>query len=239
MRDPRPTPSIPPQLPPALPPSLLTTGVWSRPLGDSRITWQDAAKATGPAVNMEKLPSRGQGNSLSLHLAALCNACLSVAVCLQNCICTKRKKEKEKKAALKDQVEDIPLCWHYDVKLCVYLLLNEVNNKWWKMPFMLNSKRRNSSNCFIIFYNVSVTFAIEFLLSPDRFRGPVPFSRVADLSWCHRKQDANAVLPACFVSGDFFALRKKEPYCCWMRRALCSLEHTVKKKKKTEKNQTA
>lgn len=40
----------------ASPPCLLTTGVWSRPLGDSQITWQDATKSTGLGVNTKKLP---------------------------------------------------------------------------------------------------------------------------------------------------------------------------------------
>lgn len=43
------------------PPRMLTTGVWSRPLGDSRVTRQDAAKAPGAAVNTEELPPRGRG----------------------------------------------------------------------------------------------------------------------------------------------------------------------------------
>lgn len=102
------------------------------------------------------------------------------------------------------------------------------------MPFILNSKRRNSSNCFIIFYNVSVTFAIDFLLSPDRFRGSVPFSRVADLSWCHRKQDANAVLPACFVSGFFLPSERKNHIAAgWGE--LSALCNTLLKKKKRQK----
>lgn len=54
------------------PPPLLcfpATGVWSRPLGDSPITWQEAANAAGPVVNPEKSPPWG-------HLQAPLNTCL-------------------------------------------------------------------------------------------------------------------------------------------------------------------
>lgn len=73
------------------------------------------SKATGPAVNTEKLPSWGQGNILSLHLRALCNACLwslSVAVCLQKLYMHLEvfiAKKKKDQAALKEQLNCIKL----------------------------------------------------------------------------------------------------------------------------------
>ncbi len=72
---------------------LLTTGVWSRPLGDSQITWQEAAKAAGPVVNTGKLPSWGQKNILSLFFQAPHNTCLysfKQSVCKTTDVCSQK-----------------------------------------------------------------------------------------------------------------------------------------------------